>query len=469
MEVASSATTARHENGLVGGEEKKGSDDAVKESSTMKAAQELIASLDTAYSEMRHSAADAARDAENARRNARAASEIARRYLHRSYPKTQTQFGAGPSTPTSSTAASQELVGSTKVPETTPNPLQAINGLASELQTPREDGRCSFEPTPRSSRRTYNTPMSTDRIAQSHAEEILGLTMELERTRQTLKSEQRMHEEAKASLASYQSKHASLEEQNRKLLEELEQTKMEAQTRTSELEQQLQQVNYKVQAAEEDAQLALDIANDSDQQNLQLEDALKKAAEEIRILKEEKANSKNFETPKRGVRWADTTPPPQSPTPPQPPNEDEVTATPSSSTPRASREMVAAGRQLLRRRMGTSPQEEVINLELTPAKSAERRRRLRDRLTQRQQDDDVQATPAKSPQRPDAFMNSKLAAECRNSAKLLQQSGQRLDLGGHWWREHRGPQQPDPHLEAMTRQYCQSVEVSTKIDVDCWL
>jgi len=405
----------------------------------MKAAADLIQSLDNAYSEMTSFAADAARDAETARRNARAASEIARRYLNRSYPKVQTPFGVGPSTP-------QRTKPEVKVDDA----LQEINGIASALQTPREEQKYSFETTPRQNRRTYTTPMSSERIAQSHAEDVLGLTMDLERTRQAFKSEVRMHEDTKSSLASYQSKHASLEDQNKKLLEELERTKMEAHNRTSELEQELQIANMRMQAAEEDAQLALDLAKDSAEKNDQLEEWLQKASEEIRILNEEKS-VKKLETPKRTVRFADTTP---SLPPPPPP---EQTPTPASSTPRGgpSREMVAVGRQLLRRRMG-SPEDEVITLELTPAKSAERRRRLRERLTQ-QNDMDV-LTPQKSPQRPDSRTSNKIVEECKNSAKLLQQSGQRLDLGGHWWREQRGQHQIN--LEAMTRQYCQSVEFS---------
>jgi hypothetical protein len=54
----------------------------------------------------------------------------------------------------------------------------------------------------------------------------------------------------------------------------------------------------------------------------------------------------------------------------------------------------------------------------------------------------------------------------------LQESGQRLDLGGHWWRD-KGGMMVAPHeklyLEAMTRQFCQSVEVSSTIDKQCFV
>eukprot|EP00957_Ditylum_brightwellii_P054619 4138308-Ditylum_brightwellii.AAC.1 len=48
-------------------------------------AKELIRSLDIAFADMTSSAASASEDAEDARRNARAASEVARRYTGRSY------------------------------------------------------------------------------------------------------------------------------------------------------------------------------------------------------------------------------------------------------------------------------------------------------------------------------------------------------------------------------------------------
>ena len=49
-----------------------------------------------------------------------------------------------------------------------------------------------------------------------------------------------------------------------------------------------------------------------------------------------------------------------------------------------------------------------------------------------------------------------IAEHCRNAAKLIQESGRRLDLSGHWFR--KGSLSGFQEMEAMTRQYCQSVE-----------
>ena len=54
------------------------------------AAANLIKTLDTALSEMSHLSTNAARNVEDARRTAREASEVARRYTARSYYSTST-------------------------------------------------------------------------------------------------------------------------------------------------------------------------------------------------------------------------------------------------------------------------------------------------------------------------------------------------------------------------------------------
>jgi len=133
--------------------------------------------------------------------------------------------------------------------------------------------------------------------------------------------------------------------------------------------------------------------------------------------------------------------------------------------------MIAAGRQLLRRAQSPNHEEAVVTLEYTPIKSAERRNRLRERLKNMEDDTMLLSPPrqaaATSPRMDAGFTTGtpnivKVTEECKNVAKLLQESGRRLDLGGHWWRDAGKNPHPDVHLEAMARQYCQSVEVSPK-------
>jgi len=512
---------------------------AVSEASPLKAAANLIQTLDIAHTEMTGFAADAARDAESARRNARAAQEIARRYQNRSYPKVKSSFDditmtglsekrtfTPASTGTTSIGAPSSITPRPKPPkiknyygrdhgkEPDRNENEILD-IAAELKTPPRAGATASKPTPPRTyengtttnnkneesqgarmppsyrkNRDFSTPSSVERIAQHHAEDVLKLSLELERTKQALKSEQRMHEECKTSLASMRSKTSALEEQNQKLLEDLEKERKQSTQEVSNLKQELENGRLRLQAAEEDAQLALDIAKDSAEQRDQMEDELQMALKEIEELKaKNKTNGDKQEfvaetpTPKRHVRFADSEN--------QGAQQQEETKTPESvfATPMSSasgvlsRSLVASGRQVLRRELAASPEDVVVRLELTPAKSAERRQRLRQRLTEL--DDLIVAssspsrgTPINSPLRlpagttgtngenENAAIKKKLE-ECHAAAKILQTSGKRLDLDGYWWRSTNSVagKTPLPHpiqLDVMARQYCQNVEF--KID-----
>jgi hypothetical protein len=422
----------------------------------LKEAADLIETLDIACAEMNNCAEDAARDAETARKNARAASEIARRYLHRSYPKAQSPFGFASGASTSSPRRTRPILDINT--ESKEESLDDISAIASELETPRQN--YSFlNLERRKGKRTYKTPTSIERIAQSHADDVLALSIELERGKQTLKSEQRMHQQTKASLKASEAKNKELQIQNDAFQEIVDSSGQEGNQRTQELEEKLARSNLRLEAAEEDAELALDLAKDSAEKRDEMEEMMQTALDELQILR---ATTKAPDTPKRSVRFADSTPPP--PPPPPRPTPEPSSASPRSSTPRA---MVAAGRQLLRRSTGT-PDQEVITLELTPAVSAERRRRLRERLMQ--VDGDGIPTPRRLPStplpEPPAIKQKIVLDDSKGIAKILQDSGKRLDLGGHWWRKDYDkastPPTQDIHLEAMARQYCQSVEVRNK-------
>eukprot|EP00980_Cylindrotheca_fusiformis_P028418 scaffold22599_cov139-Cylindrotheca_fusiformis.AAC.9 len=437
-----------------GGEEK-------LEQTPLKEAADLIQSLDIACAEMNNCAEDAARDAETARKNARAASEIARRYLHRSYPKTQTQFGFGKesTTPPSPNHRPQRPILRINT-ETKEDSLDDISAIGSELETPTRQSYNKTALERRKAPRTYKTPTSTERIAQSHADDVLGLSIELERAKQALKSEQKMHEQSKKALEASEAKNKELQSQNEKLQATIQKSQLHGSQRTQVLEQELERSNLRLQAAEEDAQLALDLAKDSAEKRDEMEERMEQALDELERLK---ASVKSPDSSKRSVRFADSATSPRPPPPPPRPTPDSAKAiSPHSLTPRS---MVAAGRQLLRRSTGTTPEQEVITMELTPAKSAERRRRLQERLLQL--DEDGIPTPRRLPATPHPtappppVLQKVIVDDFMGVAKILQESGQRLDLGGHWWRKDSGHANPiqDIHLEAITRQYCQSVEV----------
>lgn len=431
--------------------------------SPLKAAADLIQTLDLAYAEMTHCAADAAKDAEEARRNARTASEIARRYLHRSYPKVQTSFGGAPSPKAADSYSSISRAPPRSPPRTSPQEeskefadTDALHsrmngGVAPKAAPTSSSKKYSNNPMSPSRRRQFHAPSSADRIAQSHAEDVLALSMELERSKQAFQSEQRMHDDTKAALSTQRMKVTSLEEENQRLKQRLEQIQRESDQKISELEHELARSKHMVQAAEEDAETALELAKESSEKRDEMELELQRVLEELRLLKEQPV-----ETPsKRSVRFAEDSSAPSSPAP-----DAMVLATPVQNNNTPSRSMVAAGRQLLRRSLAGTHNAEVIALELTPVKSAERRRRLRERLVQLEDGGSPLALLPETPQpRTPPSRNSKDPEDCRNTAKLLQESGRRLELAGHWWRKgHAVAAAPVHEIEAMTRQYCQSVE-----------
>lgn len=406
----------------------------------LKDAADLIESLEISCVEMTNFAADAARDAEVARKNARAASEIARRYTVRSFPKSKSQFIFGSSPPRRTRQEiSRDLNKEAK--ENILGDKGEGKGLNSNLER-------------RKIRRTKNAT-SMERIAQSHADEILALSIELEKAKQDLKSEQKKHMQTKTKLEDSELKLSDFQNENETLKERIGTDTVALQATEAEYEKKLANSKFLLEAAEEDAQLALELAQESTEERDEIDQLLKKALRELQDLK-------NLSSDKRMVRFADHKPPPPPPKPvPSTPLESRVFDTMSpahSSTPRA---MVSAGRQLLRRSIGT-PDQEIVNLELSPKKSAERRRRLRQRLMQTE--DDGIPSPKRLPvaPRPDPVNQMLSAEDLLEITRILQESGQRLDLGGHWWRDDITTLSQDFRLEAMARQYCQSVEVSAK-------
>jgi len=501
-------------------------------SSPLKVAASLIRSLDISHTEMTSFAADAAADAERARRNARTAQEIARRYQNRFQPSIKfdsfelstktTESVAGSATPSASSniaASPFKLPGTMSDHETIPKRDFNLND-SEEKDGEEKDGEIDGNQknkngdnddvgiqitTPMASKHRgtqdmalnstqkkelFKSPTSFERIAQHHADDVLQLTLELERTRQALKLEQRSHRECQASLASVRSKKKKFENVNQKLVEKHEKEQEESRTQVSNLEKELEFSRLRLQAAEEDAQLALDLAKDSAEQRDKIEESFLKAKKEIKMLKEDlddKLRIVNVGSPKRNVHFAD---------------EDSDTVIVSNSTPTATqskekphivattrrenappRSMIAAGRQLLLRR-NMSPQNAVLRLELSPTKSAERRQKLYRRLNchlNGDGDEDVgvmllPSSPSRMPSSPtpgnslairgdtSSSMNStvtkKTLEEYHTAVKILQISGKRLDLNGYWWRDNGTPiQSHNPiQIDVMTRQYCQNVE-----------
>ena len=201
----------------------------------LKEAGDLIQTLEISCIEMSNCATDAAHDAEIARKNARAASEIARRYTVRSFPKSTT-FVFGSSPPRRNR---QEILLSLNS-ETKEDTRDEMNG--------NEDTKFKSE-SRNKTQRTNKHPTSMEKIAQSHADEILALSIELEKAKQALKLEQKRHLQTKAKMDDCEAKTKDLQNENEALQERLEANTKEAQEKEGELEQKLAKSKLLLEAA----------------------------------------------------------------------------------------------------------------------------------------------------------------------------------------------------------------------------
>ena len=481
------------------------------EQSPLKVAASLIESLDFAHTEMMSFAADAAADAERARKNARTAHEIARRYQNRSYSSFKASTSIADSTAakrpemrwTHSLTPSrkntneekefqsdvdQERKENEKTGVITPVLSKPAKNLsAPQSPTPsyqrnrnRLPPSAPQSPTPyqrNKNRMTPQSPTSYERIAQHHADDLLQLSLELEKTKQELKSEQRLHKETQSSLELMKQKKIKAERGVHKIVQKYETELKDSTSQKSNLERALEVSRSRLQAAEEDAQLALDLAKDSAEQREKIEEWLLEARNEIEILKSDgKLQSPSLTTPKRSVHFADTdvtvTPTPAALLP-------EEKSSPLFYTPRENgppRAMIAAGRQVLLRRSMTA-QDAVIRFEVSPARSAERRQQLCQRLNKHLNNEDSSSeelalVPSQTPLSPtpgntlsinNTFTKKKLE-EYNTAMKILEISGKRIELDGYFWRDQSSKtiasNNNNPvQIDVVTRQYCQNVEV----------
>jgi hypothetical protein len=240
-----------------------------------------------------------------------------------------------------------------------------------------------------------------------------------------------------------------------------------------DLQQELNRAQVRVEAAEEDAQLALDLAKGNAESREQLETWLQRALQEIEVLRGGAyacavlptspgyADTQQPVKRKPVVRFA------ESPTIVEMPADDDQALSPKRQ---ASRSMVAAGRHLLHRAIAesTPDNQKMHSVSFTPEKSAERREKLRRRLRSLDSDVDI-STPASAQSSSGSAVRgadmgsaTKAVESCQSVARVLRESGQRIGLSGQGWdATHR--RLDDAHAESMARQFCHTVEVRTTI------
>lgn len=485
------------------------------------AASQLIQQLDAALGDMNSSIVEGARDAEEARKNARRAAELARRFA------AKTNAGGNSSNIDDDWDAPTQLSlhenGGPLQPPPAPSPPKQqpyMNGDATAVSTPSHNtsNNSSF-PFSNNSARAHRLHKTAERLAQQHADELLQVTLELERTQQSLEAEQMAHDETRSALQQSKSKQHQLEHQVETLLNDMETARCDAGLRLDQLQDDLERARERVAEAEEDADLAYEIAKSKEAERAKMEEWLHRALSEIQGLREYIANSDQQQpetateedgtadcfhdylpdqkTPTHGSSSSDGDNTTGSSAKPRrvrfqfdgEDGDNQETTTPaaassanvgSSSTssqqhrrPTSRSAMVAAGRQLLQQHRSQSP--------VSAEASAQRRRRLRSRLQGMilEGDDDNIADPdgllaglsspasqnyssSNKPKRPHGLGQAVEALDvCRHAAQVLKESGCRLHLTGRWWNDKSEDTNDDNDNNAQQRDHHDEIHLDT--------
>ena len=399
------------------------------------AAADLIKTLDSAFASMNQNAVAAARDAEEARRNARTASELARLYQHQSIQK-----------PSKHWPYSYQEHGELRQP-TTPASTSFIG--SNGTHTPF---------TPNSSSTPY---AKTDKTKGplSPAEDLLSLSLELERSKQALSDERAMHEETKAELEKSRKKAMDYENQMDEMFSNQETERQKYDNRVQELETDIKTSNRRVDMAEADAQEALNLARANVASREQVEEWLQHALKEVetlraRIVQQQEYHLQQHSTDSIGSKIFTEDNGQAHPSSLESIAEEDTSDT-SSSPARPGRALVAAGRQILQRN-------QAMTVVTSPLDAAERRRRLKERMNSLSANVDRPSPPMnQKPQQHHHLGTSVEALDiCRRTTRILKESAKRLRLSGRWWTgmSLRGP--AELQLDTMARHYCHEIEVS---------
>jgi hypothetical protein len=469
-------------------------------------AADLIRQLDAAFGDMNASILAGAMEAEEARKNARVAAELARRFS-RGNPSVGggvdlISWSADGGSRTSPAQKSPRLSSSEKTASSPQvhngwspmshtgfrrSPL-ANNNTAAKSRHAATDGYASTSndnshDMPSSNSQRTSTKIA-ERLAATHAEELLQVSLELERTKRQLEAEQMRHDETKSALQQVKQKNAVAEEHLERLLQDMETAREENGRRIDILEDDLQRAHERIQTAEMEAATAMDICVQADQAKETSDQSLQRALAQINALKEyiaqyhtaddylRKSSTENEEDSserRRRVRFQvdeDAALPTTS-------MEWDALQTSSSSSSvandRPSRALVAMGRQILQRSFSNDPDTPFVSQTAMEA-SIERRQRLRNRLEAlgvegNDNQDNAFAPATTRPSREGRQLLSSAVdalSICRNVAQVVKESGRRLNLSGRWFVEGQGATSSvadEIHLETLVKHYATMVEV----------
>lgn len=347
----------------------------------------------------------------------------------------------------------------------------------------------------------YVTQSNNDELVQSHAEDVLSLTLELQNMKEKLKNEMQKHAETKRFFDLEEEKSVQFEislqqlKADVRIMQEEHEKELEVQREDSE------SLRVKLEAAEEDAQQAFNLAKDSDEKIKEMEGLLQKSLDEVehmRSQQEQYQQQVHDQLPKITEQYSQEH---------QRSEQDSSSDTSYTSyeTPQRARRRspsissaspyrrdkgasIGMGRNILRSvasasvadsddlssaasasTFGSMTSNSSYIATLTQ-RTAERRRKLRESMNKGSDGGPTgkEVVCFSSPNNQNGFdLGSGFIKTVKSVTKIIKDSGKRLNLGGRRFNasnsaiksKRRGHSDSDDlDIEALARNYCKSVE-----------
>ena len=346
----------------------------------------------------------------------------------------------------------------------------------------------------------YVTQSNQDELVQSHAEDVLSLTLEIQNLKEKLKNERIEHAETKRCFEMEEEKSVQFEMNLQQLRADVRIMQEEHEKELQMQREESEGLRSKLEVAEEDAQQALDVAKDSHEKIKEMEELLQKSLDEVEQMRsqqqeQQQANNQlpmiseqysqerqmtdqeyssdtsntSYETPQRARR--------------------RIPSISSASPYRRDRgASIGMGRNILRSvasasvadsddlssaasasTFGSMTSNSSYIATLTQ-RTAERRRKLRESMNRSSDGGPTgkEVVCFSSPNNQNGLdLGSGFIKTVKSVTKIIKDSGKRLNLGGRRFNasnsaiksKRRGHSDSDDlDIEALARNYCKSVE-----------
>ena len=400
-------------------------------------AAELLRSVDFATRELNQTTLDAAREGEEARQNARMAAALIRRYAPHSHK-------------TSATSS---------------------NNKTTTVSVPFPMSSSSSSSSP-----TSSAASSSPQPQLSAHQKLLNLSLELERCQRALKEEKTQHAVTQKALDEAHQRVTELETDVERFCHDQETLRQAWEQRNDELERTLASTQRRLESADQDAALALELAQHNTLAREEMEAWYQECLNQNQQLQLALEAQQQQHLPLPQGRQEDHRPELQY----QPQSkqldpsvlsildnnaeETSLVHHRQDDSPGKSRAMVASGRQLLEQFRGRK----VASPRGAAERAQERRRQTAERLKYLESSTTSSGTALTAVSH-DAGLTQRIA-------NLIQASGRRLSLPGRWWSHVKTSSDNGDHkdtvsatvtleqTESLTKHYCQAVEVSVTGD-----